>query len=152
MSDTFCRTVKYLLGLALAVPCVSYDWINDNIKQVRREGKGREGKGVQLSTLHKLPFSRTHCVSCPRVSLWLVEDIEQVNRSLINQTKLSLPCSLPPSSSLLFPSPPSSSLLPPPSSLLSWTRSHFHPLILGAVSFGMLLRKESVYPHEWDEG
>ena len=45
MSDTFCRTVKYLLGLALAVPCVSYDWINDNIKQVRREGKGREGKG-----------------------------------------------------------------------------------------------------------
>ena len=44
MSDTFCRTVKYLLGLALAVPCVSYDWINDNIKQVRRGGERRGEK------------------------------------------------------------------------------------------------------------
>lgn len=44
MSDTFCRTKKYLVGLALAMPCVSYNWISDSIKQVRRRGEGKEGR------------------------------------------------------------------------------------------------------------
>lgn len=46
--DTFCRTLKYLLGLALAVPCIGYDWVKESIKQLRRgvdgERRWEEGK------------------------------------------------------------------------------------------------------------
>ena len=41
--DTFCRTLKYLLGLALAVPCIGYDWVKESIKQLRRGVEGRGG-------------------------------------------------------------------------------------------------------------
>ena len=34
LSDDHCRTQKYLLGLALAIPCVSYDWIKSCLQQV----------------------------------------------------------------------------------------------------------------------
>lgn len=34
LSDDHCRTHKYLLGLALAIPCVSYDWVDKCIEQV----------------------------------------------------------------------------------------------------------------------
>jgi len=30
-----CRTLKYLQGLALDIPCLSYDWLKECIKQVR---------------------------------------------------------------------------------------------------------------------
>ena len=43
--DTYCRTVKYLLGLALAVPCVTYDWVKESIRQVRRREEGKEWRG-----------------------------------------------------------------------------------------------------------
>ena len=34
LSDTCCRTHKYLIGLALGVPCVRYSWIRDCIEEV----------------------------------------------------------------------------------------------------------------------
>lgn len=34
LSDTCCRTHKYLIGLALGVPCVCYGWIKDCIEKV----------------------------------------------------------------------------------------------------------------------
>ena len=49
LSDDHCRTHKYLLGLALAIPCVSYDWIEKCIEQVIRimllTSEGRGGGG-----------------------------------------------------------------------------------------------------------
>jgi len=35
LSDNFCKTRKYLLGLALGIPCVSYEWVSDSIGEVR---------------------------------------------------------------------------------------------------------------------
>ena len=34
LSDAYCRTKKYLLGLALGLPCVSYGWIKECIAKV----------------------------------------------------------------------------------------------------------------------
>ncbi len=34
LSDSFCKTKKYLLGLALDVPCITYSWLSDCIEQV----------------------------------------------------------------------------------------------------------------------
>ncbi|XP_064390108.1 mucin-17-like isoform X4 [Halichondria panicea] len=33
LSDSFCKTKKYLLGLALDVPCITYSWLSDCIQQ-----------------------------------------------------------------------------------------------------------------------
>ena len=37
LSDAYCRTKKYLLGLALGLPCVSYGWIKECIAKVGRQ-------------------------------------------------------------------------------------------------------------------
>lgn len=34
VSDTYCKTRKYLVGLALGLPCVSYCWITECIEKV----------------------------------------------------------------------------------------------------------------------
>ena len=34
LSDNFCKTTKFLVGLVMEVPCVAYSWISDSIEQV----------------------------------------------------------------------------------------------------------------------
>ncbi len=42
LSDTYCRTSKYLVGLGLGVPLVSYDWISECVSKVREGEKQKE--------------------------------------------------------------------------------------------------------------
>lgn len=62
VSDTFRCTGKCLLGLALAVPCITYDGVKESIKQVRRRGVGGKGgnkerRGDPKLDHTKLPIS-----------------------------------------------------------------------------------------------
>ena len=34
LSDNFCNTTKFLVGLAMEVPCVAYSWTSNSIEQV----------------------------------------------------------------------------------------------------------------------
>ena len=34
LSDNFCKTTKFLVGLAMEVPCVAYSWTSDSTEQV----------------------------------------------------------------------------------------------------------------------
>ena len=78
VSDAYCRTGKYLTGLALGVPPVSYDWIKECIARVQWYTTShsvffmcfREAMKLTISLVHPLKVSTIHTYICREYSTY----------------------------------------------------------------------------------
>jgi len=60
LSDDCCRTQKFLMGLALGIPVVSYTWITDCIQQVSLASQGawHRERRIRVSEIYWIQVER----------------------------------------------------------------------------------------------